>query len=135
MRLALSRIVCVSAAVTFLLCGVVRVAVVRAGAVDMPRVRDVHDIPKPRLGGVAMYSGVVIGVWLASELPALNRGFAPVTSDMNAVVAASFVLMTVGILDDLYDLSALTKLIGQITAALVMSLLGSLVGKAGGNCC
>ena len=68
----LALLVLVSAAVSYLLTGFVRYLVVRAGYVDMPRVRDVHDIPKPRLGGVAMYSGILAAIWVASELPALK---------------------------------------------------------------
>ena len=61
----LALLVLVSAAVSYLLTGFVRYLVVRSGYVDMPRVRDVHDIPKPRLGGVAMYSGILAAIWVA----------------------------------------------------------------------
>ncbi|HHU45263.1 MAG TPA: undecaprenyl/decaprenyl-phosphate alpha-N-acetylglucosaminyl 1-phosphate transferase [Actinomycetales bacterium] len=120
----LALLVLVSAAVSYLLTGIVRFLVVRSGRLDMPRERDVHDIPKPRLGGVAMYSGIIAAVWLASELPALNRGFPPMTPDMTAMVVAGGILLVVGILDDLFDLDALTKLLGQVLAATVMSLMG-----------
>ena len=120
----LALLVLVSAAVSYLLTGFVRYLVVRAGYVDMPRVRDVHDIPKPRLGGVAMYSGILAAIWVASELPALNRGFPPMTPDMNAMAVAATILLLVGILDDLFDLDALTKFLGQVLAAVVMSLMG-----------
>src|SRR5699024_2050090 len=85
---------------------------------------DVHDIPKPRLGGVAMYSGIIAAIWVASELPALNRGFPPMTPDMNAMAVAATILLLVGILDDLFDLDALTKFAGQVLAAVVMSMMG-----------
>ncbi|MBV7295104.1 undecaprenyl/decaprenyl-phosphate alpha-N-acetylglucosaminyl 1-phosphate transferase [Corynebacterium sp. TAE3-ERU12] len=120
----LALIALVAAAATFLLTGVVRYAVVASGWLDEPRSRDVHDIPKPRLGGVAMYTGVIIAVLLASNLPALNRGFPPVTPDMEAVVWSATVLLCIGVADDLFDLDALTKLLGQILAALVLSLKG-----------
>ncbi|MEJ6019341.1 MraY family glycosyltransferase [Corynebacterium sp. H113] len=120
----LAMLVLVSAAVSYLLTGFVRYAVVKSGRLDMPRARDVHDIPKPRLGGVAMFSGILVAIWVASELPALTRGFPPMTPDMTAMAIAAAILLIVGILDDLFDLSALVKLIGQVVAAVVMSTMG-----------
>ena len=120
----LAILILVAAGISYLCTGVVRYAVVRSGWLDLPRSRDVHDIPKPRLGGVAMFTGVVIAVWVASSLPALNRGFPPMTPDMEAIIIASVVLLLVGIADDLFDLDAITKLIGQVAAALTMALMG-----------
>lgn len=120
----LAMLVLVAAAVSYLLTGVVRYVMVRSGWLDQPRSRDVHDMPKPRLGGVAMFSGVLFAVALASVLPALNRGFPPMTPDMRAIVIAASILLVVGIWDDLFDLDAVTKLIGQIAAALLMSFMG-----------
>ena len=120
----LAMLVLVAAAVSYLLTGVVRYVMVKSGWLDQPRVRDVHDIPKPRLGGVAMFTGVIAAVALASILPALNRGFPPMTPDMRAIIIAGSVLLLVGIADDLFDLDALTKLLGQVAAALIMSFMG-----------
>ncbi|MGH3627143.1 MAG: undecaprenyl-phosphate alpha-N-acetylglucosaminyl 1-phosphate transferase, partial [Sciscionella sp.] len=41
--------------VTLLLTGLVRLFAIRIGAVAYPRQRDVHVVPMPRLGGLAMY--------------------------------------------------------------------------------
>ena len=120
----LALLVLVAASVSYLLTGVVRYAVMRSGWLAQPRLRDVHDVPKPQLGGLAMFSGILAAVALASVLPALNRGFPPMTPDMTAIVAAGVVLLIIGIVDDLYDLDALTKLIGQVAAALIMSFMG-----------
>ncbi|AKK02883.1 MraY family glycosyltransferase [Corynebacterium epidermidicanis] len=114
----------VAAAVAFLSTGVVRHVMVRYGKLAEIRDRDVHTIPKPRLGGLAMFSAFLVAVTLADKLPALTRGFKPVTPEMDAVVWAGFAIVVVGILDDLYELDALTKLIGQIAGAILMSLLG-----------
>ena len=61
--------------VTFLLTGPVRVLAVRLGAVAWPRGRDVHSTPTPRWGGLAMLGGVLAGVLLAYQLPALRLAF------------------------------------------------------------
>lgn len=111
-----------TAAVTFLLTGLVRLFAIRAGAVAMPRDRDVHVTPIPRLGGVAMYGGVVAGMALANHLPVLRSAFASL--DAPAVLLAGGLIVLVGALDDRFDLDAVTKLAGQVTAAGVLVLFG-----------
>ena len=120
----LGLVILVAAAITYLATGLVRSVMVRSGKVAEIRQRDVHTQPTPRLGGVAMFSGFLAAVFLANQLPALTRGFMPITPEMNAVVWAAFAVVLVGILDDLYELDALTKLIGQVMAAIIMSVLG-----------
>ncbi|NMO04966.1 undecaprenyl/decaprenyl-phosphate alpha-N-acetylglucosaminyl 1-phosphate transferase [Gordonia sp. TBRC 11910] len=112
-----------AAAITYFVTSLVRVFAIRAGAVAVPRVRDVHVIPTPRLGGVGMYIGAVAAIALAAQLPALNRGFA-YTPDMTAVIVAGLVIVLVGVIDDRWGLDALTKFAGQLTAAGVMVLMG-----------
>ncbi|MFT4041976.1 MAG: MraY family glycosyltransferase [Gordonia sp. (in: high G+C Gram-positive bacteria)] len=112
-----------AAAITYLLTSAVRVAAIHSGAVAVPRVRDVHTIPTPRLGGLGMFVGVVAAIALAANLPALNRGFA-YTNDMGAVVTAGVVIVVVGAIDDRWGLDALTKFVGQLTAAGVLVVMG-----------
>ncbi|ALC05602.1 Decaprenyl-phosphate N-acetylglucosaminephosphotransferase [Corynebacterium deserti GIMN1.010] len=120
----LGLVILVAAAITYLTTGIIRTVMVKSGRLNEIRERDVHLIPKPRLGGVAMFSGFLGAVFLADQLPALTRGFMPITPEMNAVIWAGFVIVVVGALDDLFDLDAITKLIGQIVGAVTMSLLG-----------
>lgn len=114
----------VACTVTYLVTGAVRSLVLRYGRMAAPRQRDVHTVPMPRLGGVAMFTGLVVAVIVANQLPALTRGFPPVTPDMTAVLMAAFVIVVVGVVDDLYDISWVLKLGGQIVGAVVMSLMG-----------
>lgn len=120
----LALVLLIGCATTYLLTGAVRSAMVRRGQVTAPRERDVHVVPTPRLGGLAMFSGVVMAIFLASQLPALTRGFPPVTPDMSAVLIAAFVIVAVGVVDDLFDISWVVKLGGQLVGALAMSLMG-----------
>jgi len=113
--------------VTFLLVGLVRLLALRLGAVAWPRGRDVHVTPTPRWGGLAMLGGVLAGVVMAYQLPALRLAFDAFTGGTPEVVwvaAAAVLLVAVGALDDRYELDALTKLAGQTTAAGVMVLGG-----------
>ena len=70
-----------------------------------------------------MYVGVVAAVLLASQLPALTRGFV-YSSGMPAVVVAGGLIMAIGLIDDRWGLDALTKFAGQITAASVLVTMG-----------
>ncbi|WP_019855228.1 glycosyltransferase family 4 protein [Actinopolyspora mortivallis] len=112
-----------AAAVTFLLTGAVRLLALRIGAVAHPRNRDVHRTPIPRMGGVAMYAGVLGGMFLAGNLPALSRGF-DYSNDALAVVIAGGLITLVGALDDRFELDSWTKLAGQVTAAGILVLMG-----------
>src|SRR4051795_1003663 len=112
-----------AALVTFLATPVVRVAAVRFRVMAAVRDRDVHVIPTPRGGGVAMYLGVAAGVLVASRLPALQRSFEFTTQTVGVLVAGGLICL-LGVLDDRFGLDALTKLTGQIAAAGVMVLFG-----------
>src|SRR3954447_16110240 len=112
-----------AAVVTFLATPVVRVAAVRFRVMAAVRDRDVHIIPTPRGGGVAMYLGVAAGVLVASELPSLKRSFEFSTQTIAVLVAGGLICL-LGVLDDRFGLDALTKLTGQIAAAGVMVMLG-----------
>ncbi|WP_051581404.1 glycosyltransferase family 4 protein [Pseudonocardia acaciae] len=112
-----------AAVVTFLLTSLVRVAAVRFGAVAWPRGRDVHVKPTPRWGGLAMYGGVLGGVAVAAQLPALRLAFS-YSSEVAGAIVAACLLVAVGALDDRFELDAITKLAGQATAAGVLVLYG-----------
>ena len=112
-----------AAVVTFLTTGLIRIAAIRFGAVAAPRDRDVHVIPTPRLGGVGIYLGLVAGLVFAYQLPALTRGF-EYTPDMGAALVAGSIIVVVGIIDDRWGLDALTKFVGQVTAAGMLAVMG-----------
>ncbi|MBA2472310.1 MAG: undecaprenyl-phosphate alpha-N-acetylglucosaminyl 1-phosphate transferase [Pseudonocardiales bacterium] len=93
------------------------------GAVATPRERDVHRAPIPRLGGVAMYGGILAGVLLSHQLPVLRRSF-EFSGDVVGVLVAGGIIMLIGALDDRFELDSLTKFAGQVTAAGVLVLYG-----------
>jgi len=112
-----------AAIITYFATGPVRVLATRLGAVAYPRERDVHVSPTPRMGGLAMFLGIISAVFLASQLPALTRGFVYSTG-LPAVLVAGAVIMGIGLIDDRWGLDALTKFAGQITAASVLVTMG-----------
>jgi UDP-GlcNAc:undecaprenyl-phosphate GlcNAc-1-phosphate transferase len=113
----------ISAAVTFLLTGVVRRFAIKIGAIANPRARDVHVTPIPRMGGIGIYLGVVGGMALALHLPVLRRGF-DYSYDSIGVLIAAGVIVVIGALDDRFELDAWTKLAGQIMCAGILVIFG-----------
>ncbi len=113
----------VAAAVTYFLTPIARVAAIRLGAVGAIRDRDVHVLPTPRLGGVAMFGGLVAGLLVARNLPLLRSVFDN-SDDPKALLSGAAVITVLGVIDDLWDLDAVTKLAGQVLAAGVMVLQG-----------
>jgi UDP-GlcNAc:undecaprenyl-phosphate GlcNAc-1-phosphate transferase len=80
----------------------------RVGAIDEPRGRGLADKPTPRLGGLAIFAGVLLAalIWL------------PVGEERWRAICAGAALITlVGALDDVFDLHPAVKLAGQLAAA------------------
>ena len=107
----------VAATVTYLLTVVAREIALRTGAVAEVRDRDVHAEPIPYLGGLAMLGGLVAAYVVARELPFLSTSGPFVFRDAGIVLIAGAMICAVGVLDDLFELDALTKLGGQVLAA------------------
>jgi UDP-GlcNAc:undecaprenyl-phosphate GlcNAc-1-phosphate transferase len=106
-----------AAVVSYLLCVVARELAMRTGAVAEVRDRDVHAVPIPYFGGVAMLGGLGAGLLVAHHLPFLGRSQPQVLHDAGVVVIGGAIICAVGVLDDLIELDALTKFGGQILAA------------------
>jgi UDP-GlcNAc:undecaprenyl-phosphate GlcNAc-1-phosphate transferase len=107
----------VAAATTYLLTVVAREIALRTGAVAKVRDRDVHAVPIPYLGGLAMLGGLVAAYAVARQLPFLSRSDPFVFRDAGIVLIAGALICAVGVLDDLFELDAFTKLGGQVLAA------------------
>jgi UDP-GlcNAc:undecaprenyl-phosphate GlcNAc-1-phosphate transferase len=70
-----------------------------------------------------MLGGVLGGIGLAAQLPALRLAF-DYSTDVQGVLLAALLIVAVGALDDRFELDALTKFAGQLTAAGVLILFG-----------
>ncbi|MCT4597581.1 MAG: undecaprenyl/decaprenyl-phosphate alpha-N-acetylglucosaminyl 1-phosphate transferase [Vallitalea sp.] len=94
----------------------------KVGAIDMPKARGMHDKPMPLAGGMAIVMGFVITVLI----------IAPLISNLElthlvALIGGGIVITIVGLLDDIYDLSAKKKLFFQILAALIVVSTGTTI--------
>lgn len=112
-----------AAVVTYLITGLVRRVALKIGAITPIRDRDVHSIPIPRMGGVAVYLGFAAAVLMAMKLPNLSRAFES-SSEITGVLVAGGVIVLVGVLDDRFDLDSVTKLAGQVLAGGLLVLYG-----------
>ncbi|MBC7277854.1 glycosyltransferase family 4 protein [Nocardioides sp.] len=110
----------VAAVVTYLLTVVAREIAMRTGAVAKVRDRDVHAVPIPYMGGVAMLGGLVAAYLVARELPFLADAADFVLEDTGVVILAGALICVVGVVDDIFELDALTKLGGQVLATAIL---------------
>jgi UDP-GlcNAc:undecaprenyl-phosphate GlcNAc-1-phosphate transferase len=110
----------IAGGVSFMLTPLVRRLSLRMGWMDDPNERKVNLRPMPRVGGMAIYAGFVL-----SLLFLVFKG--PVVFDTQKVIGllgSSFIIVLVGIEDDIRGLSPRRKLFYQATAALIAYLYG-----------
>ena len=86
----------------------------RIGAIDHPRERGLHQWPTPRLGGLAILVAVVVAALV----------FEPHARQTNGILIGAAVIALVGSADDVLELSADFKLVGQLLAAIVPAAAG-----------
>lgn len=114
----------VAIGVTYLLASVARQIALGVGAVARVRDRDVHAIPTPYFGGPAMLGGLLAASLVAERLPFLGSADETVFTDIRAVLVGGALICVVGIVDDLYELDALSKFAGQVLAGVVVVAMG-----------
>jgi len=114
---------CVAATVSFLLTPLARWAAIKWGAVALPRDRDVHAVATPRMGGVALFGGLALALFVAKRLPTLKSSF-DAGPRLGWILVSAAIICALGVLDDRYELDSLTKLAGQVLATGLMVTAG-----------
>lgn len=102
-----------------LVMSVIKKIAVHVGAIDKPNYRKVHKKPIPRMGGVGIYLGFLLGYML----------FGIESIIMNAILIGSFIVIITGIIDDIKPIPARYKLLGQVIGAAVIPLYGGVILK------
>lgn len=87
------------------------------GAMDMPDQRKVHTHPMPRLGGLGIYMGFLMGYIL----------FGTMSIRMNAILIGSIIIIITGIVDDIKPVPAKIKFLFQVVAASVVAFYGQIL--------
>jgi UDP-GlcNAc:undecaprenyl-phosphate GlcNAc-1-phosphate transferase len=84
------------------------------GVLDLPAARKLHRVPTPLLGGAVVYAAFAATVLF-------NFAF---SLQLKGVAVGATIIVVLGVLDDVYDLSARLKLLGQALAAMVAMAYG-----------
>lgn len=92
----------------------------KVNAVDIPGGRHIHKKITPKLGGVAIFFSFLLGYIL----------FGTHSSIMNAVLIGSFIIILLGVFDDIVELGPLAQFIGQLIASLIVVCYGGLLIKS-----
>ena len=108
---------------TTLVTPVVRRLCLALGAVAEPGERHIHTRPTATLGGLALFAGFLGAMGAASVLPTFDDLFRT-SSEPEAIVLASVVIVVIGMIDDVHGISAPAKLAGQILSAGLLALFG-----------
>ncbi len=116
---------------TVVLTAVVRTIAVRAGRVPETRADRWHTRPTPNVGGIGIVAGVVVALGMAvlmgqPDLGALERapqGILPWNHATGLFVGA-LMMFALGLTDDFLHLRPVTKLVGQVMAAGVLTASG-----------
>ncbi len=110
-------IVLVTFLISTFLVPIVKKIAFHVNAIDYPNERKVHAKPMPRLGGLAIFLAFLTGYML----------FAQEMKGMLGIIMGGFLLLLIGIFDDINPMSARYKLIGQIIAASVAVFYGEVL--------
>lgn len=87
------------------------------GAIDVPRTRHIHTKNMPKLGGLGIFLGFVLGYMLFGEP----------STQMISILIGGFLILISGIIDDVTELSAKTQLLFQLAAACVIVFYGNIL--------
>ena len=98
---------------TYLYTPLIRHLAIQLGAVGEVRARDVHTVPTPRMGGVAMLLGFITAMFFASRLNFLQGEFRQ-NHQAWVVMAGAAMICLLGVADDVWDLDWMLKLAGQL---------------------
>ena len=87
------------------------------GAIDIPGGRHIHKKEMPKLGGLAIFSGFLLGYML----------FCNQTPLMISILIGGIIILLTGIFDDIKRLPASVQFIGQFLAASVVVFYGGII--------
>jgi UDP-GlcNAc:undecaprenyl-phosphate GlcNAc-1-phosphate transferase len=87
---------------------------VRLGAIARPSERSLHAVATPQLGGLGILAGVLVAglIWLPSD------------TESHAILIGAVGITYLGFLDDVFDLPAAPKLVGQVACVVIPVSVG-----------
>ena len=110
-----------AAALCYVVTPFVRTWAIKFGAVAQIRSRDIHTTPTPRWGGLAMWIAMALTFAMVNHLSLVGKSFG---RESLGIFLAATLLVLLGLVDDRFELDALTKLAGQALAAGILLIFG-----------
>ena len=96
----------------------------KLGIVDRPNARKIHKNPVVRVGGVSIFIGAISALLIIWRL----GGFSMVSPDregeIGAVIFGSIAFFFIGLADDLFNLTPISRLIAQLVVATICWFMG-----------
>lgn len=102
--------------VSYILVKVSKKIAIHVGAMDKPNKRKIHKKPMPRLGGLGIYGAFVFGYIM----------YGNITTQMLSILIASFMILLLGVFDDINPIRAKYKLLVHLIAAIIVVFYGGL---------
>ena len=99
---------------SIILTPLVRKLAFRIGAVDRPNYRKVHASVMPRIGGLAIFGAFLIGYFILR----------PEDEHATGILVGALIIIVTGFFDDMLEITAKAKLVGQLAAAISRCYLG-----------
>ncbi len=108
--------------ISFFLTPVLRKRLIEKGFVDKPDARKIHKRAIPNMGGITIYLGFILS--LAVSFIFYPKLFVDRELQLLGLFIASTFIVIVGIIDDIYNIRAVWKLLLQIAAGIILILFG-----------
>src|SRR6478735_611904 len=81
---------------------------------DIPDERKLHNHEISSLGGIAIFTGLILSVLMISD-------FDKYSSELQYFIAAFFIIFLIGVIDDIFCLKAWKKILGQLLATAMLT--------------
>lgn len=112
-----------AALVTFLATPAVRVLATARGWVAMPNARKVHTKPTPDVGGIAMFAGFVVAMFMAWRMDRFSPLFDGNSEPLGIVIGA-LIMIYIGVRDDVREVSPPARILATVLAGMVLVWFG-----------
>ncbi len=89
----------------------------------LPDERKVHKLPTPDVGGIAMFIGVVVSLFVAWRMGRFSNLFVG-NNEPAGIVIGAFIILCFGVRDDIKEISAPARVVGTVVAGLVLVYFG-----------
>ena len=84
---------------------------------DIPDERKTHNYQVSSLGGIAIFTGLILSMLLVSDFNNYN-------ADLQYFVAGFFIIFILGLIDDIFILKAWKKIFGQLAVTAMLTFKG-----------